>query len=419
MPHIPGQWFPRANDGELFYASMLALLRPWRSILDIKNQNETFASAYNRYMEHVPEHITRIISNIQYFHECADKANQEHQKTCALHGSVFTSIDSGNQCDDELEDTEPIEGEDTMNEECISNDDILNIMEQPTTTREIVYAGVAMNIAQEFNFFTDDTYHSVVKNTAKSASEEDLEKASTWEHYIEESAIDHSDHPTISRTSDSISSVGMNNNITESRTACSPSATLSIADQRFLPIESAVLPPSHLNQEQALAFTIISRHIVDLLQGKNPPQLLMVIHGQGGTGKTCLLNAITALFNNLGCAHRLAKTALTGVAASQIGGKTLHSWATIPATKGLPRSENWIFRPTKETAKRRTANMQGKWLLAADEMSLLTLEVFWLLSQVLTAFRAGEGMEFKTHLHTMLIDRRNTETSVRQPLSGT
>ncbi|KAG1864867.1 hypothetical protein F4604DRAFT_1013640 [Suillus subluteus] len=68
------------------------------------------------------------------------------------------------------------------------------------------------------------------------------------------------------------------------------------------------------------------------------------------------------------CAHRLAKTALSGVAASQIGGKTLHSWATIPARKGLPRSDNWIFRMTRETAKRRNANMDGKWLLAADEM---------------------------------------------------
>ncbi|KAG1905352.1 uncharacterized protein F5891DRAFT_944127, partial [Suillus fuscotomentosus] len=126
----------------------------------------------------------------------------------------------------------------------------------------------------------------------------------------------------------------------------------------------------------------------------NPPQLFMVIHGQGGTGKTCLLHAITALFQNLGCSQQLAKIALTGIAALQIRGKTLHSWATIPAKKGLPCSDNWIFHPMKETAKHCSANMQGKWLLTADEMSLLTTEVLWLLSQVLTAFRAGEGITF-------------------------
>lgn len=274
-------------------------------------------------------------------------------------------------------------------------------MEEPNTTREMVYADVAMNIAQEFNFFTDDIYHSVINKTAGSASEQDLQNAVTWEHCIEQSGINETtsiNHPAIYNNSASTGSVEANRSLIQSAAISSlsgsPSVTLSITDQRFLPIRSAVLPPSHLNKEQALAFTIISHHVVDLLQGKNPPQLLMVVHGQGGTGKTCLLHAITALFRNLGCAHRLAKTALTGVAASQIGGKTLHSWATIPATKGLPRSDNWIFRPTKETAKRRTANMQGIWLLAADEMSLLTLEVFWLLSQVLTAFRAGEGTKF-------------------------
>jgi hypothetical protein len=149
-----------------------------------------------------------------------------------------------------------------------------------------------------------------------------------------------------------------------------------------------------LNNEQALAFWIVSHHVIDLLQGKNPPQLLMLIHGQGGTRKTCLLHTITALFVNLGCAHHLAKTALTGIAASQIGRKTLHSWATIPAKKGLPQSDNWIFRPMKETANHRSVNMQGKWMLATDEMSLLMTEVLWLLSQVLTAFHAGEGMTF-------------------------
>ncbi|KAJ8581403.1 hypothetical protein M405DRAFT_703481, partial [Rhizopogon salebrosus TDB-379] len=61
------------------------------------------------------------------------------------------------------------------------------------------------------------------------------------------------------------------------------------------------------------------------LLGQNPPQLLMIVHGQGGTGKTRLLQAITTLFSEMKCTSMLAKTALSGVAASQIGGKTLHS----------------------------------------------------------------------------------------------
>jgi Cdc6-like AAA superfamily ATPase len=140
-----------------------------------------------------------------------------------------------------------------------------------------------------------------------------------------------------------------------------------------------------------MAFDIVAHHLLEHLQGKNPPQLLMAIHGQGGTGKTCLLQAITSLFSDLGCADLFAKTALTGVAACQMGGKTLHSWATIPAGKGLPRTDTWIHRPSRETMKKRIANMRGKFLFAADEMSLLTTELLYFLSQITSAFRAAEG----------------------------
>ncbi|KAG2107116.1 hypothetical protein BD769DRAFT_1393038 [Suillus cothurnatus] len=380
MPHIPRQWFPRADDGELFYASMLALLRPWQSITDIRHQNEMFATAYHQFITEVPESILRIISNIQYFHECADKAKTEQEKTSALRSCAFTSIDEGDHLDDELEEVDSDTGEGKADRDSVTDDDILDIMEQPTTTREMVYADVAMNIAQEFNIFTDDMYHSAVRKTADSALEEDLQKSVTWEHFITESTSDPVE--TINGPSESTNtrgSIEINNTVIKAHARSSPSVALSITDQRYLPVQSIILPPSHLNKEQALVFRIVSHHVIDLLQGKNPPQLLMVI---------------TALFRNLGCAHRLVKTALTGIAASQIGGKTLHSWATIPAKKGLPRSDKWIFHPTKETAKHRHANMQGKWMLATDEMSLLTTEVLWLLSQVLTAFRAGEGTTF-------------------------
>ncbi|KAG2044046.1 hypothetical protein BDR03DRAFT_844720, partial [Suillus americanus] len=80
-----------------------------------------------------------------------------------------------------------------------------------------------------------------------------------------------------------------------------------------------------LNEEQSMAFVIIAEHLHEILMGGDPPQLLMVIHGQGGAGKTRLLQAIMKMFSDVGSAKRLAKTALSGVAACQIGGKTLHS----------------------------------------------------------------------------------------------
>ena len=71
-------------------------------------------------------------------------------------------------------------------------------------------------------------------------------------------------------------------------------------------------------------------HLQDHLLGKNPPQRLLIIHGQGGTGKSALLNAISSTFEELGVSHLLAKMATSGVAASIIKGQTLHSWAALP-----------------------------------------------------------------------------------------
>jgi hypothetical protein len=39
MPYFPGHWFPERDDdfdNSLYHASMLALLKPWRSLRDLK-----------------------------------------------------------------------------------------------------------------------------------------------------------------------------------------------------------------------------------------------------------------------------------------------------------------------------------------------------------------------------------------------
>jgi hypothetical protein len=91
---------------------------------------------------------------------------------------------------------------------------------------------------------------------------------------------------------------------------------------------------------------IITNHLQDYLSHKNPPQRLLIVHGQGGTGKSELLNAISKMFNDLGASHLLAKMAMSGVAASIIGGQTLHSWAALPIT--TPQTDKWITHPSKE-----------------------------------------------------------------------
>ncbi|KIO18983.1 hypothetical protein M407DRAFT_83347, partial [Tulasnella calospora MUT 4182] len=76
-----------------------------------------------------------------------------------------------------------------------------------------------------------------------------------------------------------------------------------------------------LNLEQARALKIIAYHKIS----QSTDQLMMIVAGPGGTGKSRVIAAMTSLFDNLNCSESLKKSAPTGIAAYAIGGVTLHS----------------------------------------------------------------------------------------------
>ena len=65
--------------------------------------------------------------------------------------------------------------------------------------------------------------------------------------------------------------------------------------------------------------------------GHRLPQLLMILQGYGGTGKTTLINEITKTFEANDYRHTLAKTALS---ATIIDAVMLHWWAGISSKSG-------------------------------------------------------------------------------------
>ncbi|KAH9971532.1 hypothetical protein BGW80DRAFT_1119375, partial [Lactifluus volemus] len=78
LPNFIGRYFPRQDDGgiEDFYcACILTLLKPWRNLaIDLKRDDETWRSAYERFLLLAPAEIPRIIGGLQYFHECESSA---------------------------------------------------------------------------------------------------------------------------------------------------------------------------------------------------------------------------------------------------------------------------------------------------------------------------------------------------------
>ena len=95
--------------------------------------------------------------------------------------------------------------------------------------------------------------------------------------------------------------------------------------------------------------------------------------GAAGTGKSFLLrHLIKSLRRKYGGSEQVAVTSSTGIAACNVGGMTLHSWAGI----GLGTEE-----PTRLAGKvNRNKNAQSRWrncrVLIVDEVSMLDGELF-------------------------------------------
>jgi len=78
MPYFLSQWFPKCdhkNVNSLFEASMLALLKPWRSLTDLKTENKTFQHAFNNFIENASDDICITIENIEFFHQCLESVH--------------------------------------------------------------------------------------------------------------------------------------------------------------------------------------------------------------------------------------------------------------------------------------------------------------------------------------------------------
>lgn len=73
LPNIVGTWLPRRNGEEntrpYYFASMLALLKPWREIEDLKADGETWQSTFDIFMETASRRDRDVVAGCQYFYD--------------------------------------------------------------------------------------------------------------------------------------------------------------------------------------------------------------------------------------------------------------------------------------------------------------------------------------------------------------
>ena len=94
----------------------------------------------------------------------------------------------------------------------------------------------------------------------------------------------------------------------------------------------------NLNEKQRLVFGIVCDQTLG--EGKIGDQLILGVFGEGGTGKTQIVNAIRDWFTRT--ERRLSVTATTGTAAVAIKGNTVHSELNL-TSKSLERQNEKKF----------------------------------------------------------------------------
>ncbi|KAM4067675.1 PIF1-like helicase [Hirsutella rhossiliensis] len=91
-----------------------------------------------------------------------------------------------------------------------------------------------------------------------------------------------------------------------------------------------------LNKTQSIAFSIICRQL-DLMRqndGGDVGQLCQFVRGEGGTGKSQIIEALVELFSRRSLSNRLLITATSGTAAARINSSTIHSTCRVSKDQG-------------------------------------------------------------------------------------
>ena len=154
-----------------------------------------------------------------------------------------------------------------------------------------------------------------------------------------------------------------------------------------------------LNRRQSIALRLICRQLDRVRREcdeQGTPQLCQFIGGEGGTGKSRIIDAITELFVSKGIPHRLLVTATSGTAAAKINGITIHSACHLSkdGSRANPHKDVDGFAASSSANLRvdgRTKmDWQEKYLLIIDEVSMLGSRTLNAVNENICALRGSK-----------------------------
>ena len=115
LPNIVGSWLPR-RDGEentkpYYYASMLALLKPWRDLNELKEDCDDWESAFNVYMETACQRDKDVVAGCQYYYDSRNTTGDrevEEETPVTDDSDIQVANDDRDAEDDDFDYDDPI-----------------------------------------------------------------------------------------------------------------------------------------------------------------------------------------------------------------------------------------------------------------------------------------------------------------------
>ena len=304
---------PRRDDEErqdYYMASMLMLLKPWRSLVtDLKDANQSWSFAFHTFVKDAPGQVHATLSAIQYFHKCDTAAKQTTTKN--TNENVRLIADEGLENMDLPESSEQ--------EEEVTEESLAALIASRKSWKEELHGRMAVEIAKKANFFDDcnDQWKTTASGKAAHASQDQLLQLKTWNTQLQHD-VQNQDQET-DRTSPA---VGQGSRPTVEPLTCVPNGKVDFALTWNGALQPLTVPC--LQSDQRPAFEIIMWHFEETMAGRPPLPLRMVLYGEGGTGKSKVIQTVTHAMTARDAKDLLIKSAYTGIAASLIDVRTVH-----------------------------------------------------------------------------------------------
>jgi hypothetical protein len=374
VPNFVGGVLPRSDcgDREYYCSTILTFFKPWRSGKDLKSKMQTWDDAYteNKFTEREAEIIKYF--NLRY--ECLDarddySARRKRGEKMTIF-SQWSSDDVLNDLDNDLNqnggdfeyDEHQLGNElDSIGEE--GHKIIQHMMEIENVVRDAGW------LAASLDGIPTVDHDPVIPDITLSASQWDASVQAEKQKILEQRQKTIPKFPTNgnAKTTDPF----QNNAKVVNRRYLEKAFKIKNRSTRIK--LAKIVEKFRLNTEQERAFRIVANHASE----PGSERLSMYLGGMAGTGKSQVIKALVAFFNERNESHRFMLLAPTGSAAALIDGSTYHSVLGI--------NERTDAANAKNIAKVRT-KIDGVEYIFLDEVSMLSChDMFQISAQLARA----------------------------------